>query len=186
MMTFIGLSQFALEILRNRMKNACLLVKTWLIVPADVLTVFEASLFWMFERTCHIFYRFTVVSIQVFSIIFTQNVFLPYTQTKLEEMIKRFEQFHRLGSYQNVRLTNWQFLDSNGPTTSPLTHSTCSSSPSLYRRKCYWAPRYWVVLPLARIGQLRYFIIVLTALVRGCLWLFELLKAKSSYTARAR
>ena len=28
MMIFIGLSQLALEILRNRMKNACLLVKT--------------------------------------------------------------------------------------------------------------------------------------------------------------
>ena len=93
LMTFLALSQFKLEILRNRMKNACLLVKTWSILPANVVTVCEASLLLMFEHISHIFYRFTVVSIQLFSIIFTQNVFVAHTQTKLEVIIKPFEQF---------------------------------------------------------------------------------------------
>ena len=93
MMTFFALSQFKLEILRNRIKNACLLTKTWLILPANVLTVFEASLLLMFEHKSHIFYRFTVVSIQLCSVIFTLNVFLAHEQTKLEVMIKLCEQF---------------------------------------------------------------------------------------------
>lgn len=142
MMAFLALSQFKLEILRNRMKNACLLVKTWLILPANVLTVFEASLLLMFEHTRHIFYRFTVVSIQVCSILFTQNVFLAHAQTKLEVMIKLFEQFYRLGSYRNARLSiettgyqltnSWQQWSHNLPLTHPM--ATCSCSPCLYRR----------------------------------------------------
>ena len=127
MITFIALSQFKLEILRNRMKNACLLVKTWLILPANVHTVFEASLLLMFEQANHIFYRFSVVSIQLCLIIFTQNVFLAHAQTKLEvDGQTLWVIFHRLGSYRNARLctghqlaNSWQQWSHNLSLTPP-------------------------------------------------------------------
>lgn len=112
MITFIALSQFKLEILRNRMKNACLLVKTWLIVPANVLTVFEASLLLMFEHTNHIFYRF--------------SFFLLTRKLNLKWWSNFWVIFHRLGSYRNARLctghqlaNSWQQWSHNLSLTPP-------------------------------------------------------------------